>query len=161
MMDSILDTILKDIYAFNRLRHCLRVLKSYFVKSFFGEEKETETLSPQDVNWLSSLPKDFYQTFNKDNVYQIFENLETAISQLQVLIIYLSFETNDQTIIQIGSFARSIFNSPRLILDTKYDPNLIAGCALTWKGVYRDYSLKVKIAQQKSEILESFKKFLR
>ena len=41
------------------------------------------------------------------------------------------------------------------------DPRLIAGAALVWKGVYRDYSLRAKLEQKRQELLEEFRKFLR
>lgn len=87
-------------------------------------------------------------------------DLENNISKLQVLILYLPFEVNDRIVEQIGQKTRIIF-SQLLLLDIKYDPSLIAGCALVWKGILRDYSLKAKIEQEKAQILESFKKYLR
>ncbi len=157
-MNDILNTILKDTYTLTQLKHRLNILKSHLLNSFFGNQIE-ENLPPPDLNWLKSLPTPIYQQFNKDNVYQIFTDLENKINQFQPLIIYLTFEPDDSVLSQIGTFARKTFKG-LLLLDTKFDPNLIAGAALVWKGVYKDYSLRAKIEERKAEMLDSFKKFL-
>lgn len=158
-MNDILTTILKDTYTLTQLKHRLNILKFYLLNSFFGGQAQ-ESWSPPDLNWLKSLPTPIYQQFNKDNVYQIFTDLESKINQFQPLIIYLTFEPDDAAMAQIGAFARKTFKD-LLLLDTKFDPNLIAGAALVWKGVYKDYSLRAKIEESKLEMLDSFKKFLR
>ncbi|MBI2338374.1 F0F1 ATP synthase subunit delta [Candidatus Daviesbacteria bacterium] len=160
MNDEILNTITKDTFTLTLLKHRLRILKSNLLKKIFGSEAPAEQLSVQEANWLSSLPASFYQKFNKDNVYQIFDAIETKINSMPVLLIYIAFEADDQTIYQIGMNLKKSFTSITLF-DIKVNPALIAGCALSFGGIYRDYSLKAKIEDKKSEILESFKKFLR
>lgn len=176
-MDEILAVILQDTYSLTQFKHRLRTLKSNLIETFFGETHLASTsgeessfgtgptpevnLAPQDLDWLKSLPSGFYQNFTKDNVYQVFTNLEGEIPKLKILIMYLSFEPDDVTLNQIGQASRKAFASPLLLLDIKLNPILIAGPALSWKGVLRDYSLKAKLTERKEEILQSFKKFLR
>lgn len=162
-MNEILSTILKDTYSLASLKHRLRILQSYFLKAFFGETEATAdiALSTQDSTWLKSLPESFYQKFNKDNVYEIFSGLEKEMENLKILNLYLSFEPDEVTANQIGSVARRTFNLPALLLDIKVDPNLIAGTALVWKGVRRDYSLKAKLEEKRQELSEEFRRFLR
>ncbi len=167
-MDEVLSIILKDTYSLSQLKHRLRVLKNNLLQTFFGETHLEGgpgllpgELSPEDLNWLKSLSPQFYQNFTKDNVYQIFSDLDSSSLKLDTLTLYLSFEPDDITLSQIGSFARKTSNSPSLLLDIKLDPRLIAGTALSWKGVYRDYSLRAQLATKKQELWEEFKKFLR
>lgn len=159
MIDQILDTILKNTFSLTSLKHRLRILKSYLEANLFGS-KETEAPIKEDSDWLKTLPPPFYQNFNKDNVYQIFSQLEHKISQYAVLIIYLTFVADEAVLSQIGQKARKTFANPALLLDVKYDPKLIAGTALSWKGMYKDYSLHSRIEEKRGDILESFKKFL-
>lgn len=179
-MDPTLAIILKDTYSTTQLKHRLRILKAELVNKFFGGGPEDGynpglgnaalkgnkpglnigSLSPQDQNWLKSLPADFYKKFNKSNVYKIFSDLESKISNIPTLTLYLTFEPDESTLEQIGNFARKMFG-PNLMLDIKLDLTLIAGAALGWKGVLRDYSIKTQIEAKKGEILESFKRFLR
>lgn len=161
-MEDILTIILKDTYSLTQLRHRLRILKSNLLNTFFGGNpaSASEIMPPQDLEWLKSLPPAFYQKFNKNNVYQVFTDLEGQITRLQTLVMYLPFEPDYPTLNQIGAFARKTF-SPNLLLDIKLDPNLIAGTAFSWKGMLRDYSLRAQLAERKQEILQEFKKFLR
>lgn len=160
MADEIFDIILKDTYSLSQLKHRLRILKSNLLKTFFGSESENIPLSAQDLDFLKSLPENFYEKFNKDNVYQKFTELDQKINTLDILTMYLPFETDEATVNQISLFARKTFR-PTLILDIKLDPNLIAGTSLVWKGIMRDYSLRAKIQEKKGEILQGFKRFLK
>lgn len=159
-MNDILTAILKDTFTTTQLHYRLRILKDYLINSFFGGSKDSETYPVQDLHWLKSLPPAIYRQFSKDNVYRIFADLERQSEKREVLTIYLTFQPDDLTLARIGNFARKTFGLP-VLLDTKFDPNLIAGCALVWKGVFKDYSLRTKIAEKKVEVLGSFKKFLR
>lgn len=161
MEEDILNTLLKDTYTLTSLKHKLRIFKTYLAKSLYGGDADKQQLSTEDVNWLKSLPGNFYTSFNKDNTYQFFKNLESTLSELPCLIIYLPFEGDNQAISAIGQYVRASFANPKLLLDVKYDPRLIAGCALSWKGIYKDYSLRILIEAKKTEITESFKRVLR
>lgn len=158
-MDEILSIILKDTYSLTQFNHRFRILKSSLLKTFFGGPGES--MNPQDLNWLQSLPEGFYRQFTKDNVYDILGKVERKNTELTLLTMYLTFEPDDTALTQIGAVARKTFGLPFLLLDIKFDPRLIAGAALAWKGVYRDYSLRSKIEGRKLEILQEFKKFLR
>ncbi|MBU1032252.1 hypothetical protein KKE03_05040 [Patescibacteria group bacterium] len=157
-MNDILNTILKDTFSHTLLNHRVKLLKSNLLKTFFGGA--SPTLTPSDLNWLKSFPESFYRNFNKDNVYQIFSDLEQNYAKLPILTIYLAFEPDEATVANIGAFTRKTFGLP-FMLDIKLDPRLIAGAALSWKGVYRDFSLRTRIEEKKEEISQSFKKFLR
>lgn len=165
-MDQILNTILSNTYTVTALKSRLNVLKSYLSQHFFGAQQQqgetvnTVNMEHKDLAWLKSLSSEFFQNFNKDNMYNIFAELEKGINELKTLTIYLTFEPDDTSLANIGSFARKLFGN-YLLLDTKFDPNLIAGPALVWKGIYKDYSLRSKIEQKKTEILDSFKQYLR
>lgn len=153
-----LNIILKNTYSLTQLNHRLSILKAYLVENLFASV-QMKQLQPQDLSWLQSLPDTYFQSFNKDNIYSVFNQLESQKKALKLLTIYLTFEPDDATLAQIGETARKLFGN--LLLDIKLDPNLIAGAALVWKGVYRDYSLRSKIEQKKGEVSQGFKKYLR
>lgn len=158
-MSPLLTAILKDTYTLAQLKYRVSLLKNYLLQNLFGSQQKLE-FGVKDANWLKSLPPDFYQNFNKDNVYRLLADIEKQKEGLKNLTIYLTFEPDDFTLNQIGAYARKSFGE-QILLDVKYDPNLIAGCSLVWKGVYKDYSLKAQLKEKQSEILDSFKKFLR
>lgn len=161
MMDQeILTTILKNTFSLTQFNSRVKLLKSNLLKIFFGGNGDGN-LPAMQAEWLKSLPESFYQKFNKDNVYNIFSALEKMGAKLPILTIYLTFEPDDVTLSQLGLFSRKTFGFLTLLLDIKIDPKLAAGCALVWKGVYRDYSLHAKIEEKRNEISQEFKKFLR
>lgn len=160
MDTEILNTILQNTFSLAQFKTRVNLLKANLLKTFFGGNGENTTPPLQDLNWLQSLPPGFYQKFNKDNVYSIFTELGKAQTKLPVLTMYLTFEPDDQTLSQIGEYVRKNFGQ-NLLLDIKLDPKLIAGTSLVWKGMIHDYSLKAKLQEKKTEILQGFKKFLR
>lgn len=156
-MDNILNIILNNTYSLHQLKHRLSILKTYLQNTLFGATPSQ--IQPADLLWLKSLPPSFFQNFNASNLSDTFIQLEKSIASLKTLTLYLTFEPDDEALSQIGQAIRKLFG--QLLLDIKYDPSLIAGAALVWQGVYKDYSLRSKIEDKKGMILQSFKKFLR
>lgn len=157
---DILEIILKNTYSFPQLKRRIRALKEYLSVKIYSQSDAYQYLEEKDADWIKSLPQDFLLQFNKDNISRIFLEIEGEIAKLPILTIFLSLDATEQVLEQIGSFVKNNFSSFKLI-ETKYDPNLIAGCALAWNGVYRDYSLRARVEQKKMEILQGFKKYLR
>ena len=158
-MDNILNTILINTYTGTQLKHRILVLKTYLEQQFFAGQTQ-KSLNFSTDPWIKTLPPTLLAQFNKDNLSTIFESLQTEIQKIQPLTLYLTFDPDEQTTASIGEFARKTFGSS-IILDIKYNPNLIAGASIVWKGIYKDYSLKSKIEEKKTEVLQSFKQFLR
>ncbi|OGE37328.1 hypothetical protein A3D79_00090 [Candidatus Daviesbacteria bacterium RIFCSPHIGHO2_02_FULL_39_8] len=164
MEKKILTTILNNTYTLSQLRKRVNILKNYLTLRFFGNsqewEKQANQFDPEEIAWLQNLDETFWQNFNKDNVYPIFEEIEKNLAKANILNVYLPFETNSQIAATLGQYMRKLFD--RVILfDIKLDPSLIAGCALSWQGIYKDYSLRKKIADNRIQLMESFKKFLK
>lgn len=159
MDNKILSTFLKDTYTLSQLKHRLKILRIKLSQQFFGGQSE-DTLSPLDLKWFDSIPKELLSLFNKDNYSRLISDMELSLSKLQMLTVYLPFEANDDALKDIGTKSRQLFGE-QFLLDIKYNPELIAGCALSWKGIYKDYSLHARIEERKQVIGESFKKFIR
>lgn len=157
-MDAILQKILESTYTLSQLKHRVRALHEYLSAKLFAPQNPPQ-LEPGDSAWVNSLGNDFLGQLNKDNINKIFTGLDAYIRQLKPLIIYIAFESTDESNNQVGKMLRKEFTGHK-IFDVKIDPKLIAGCALSLNGVYKDYSLRVKIENEKGKILESFKKFL-
>ncbi len=158
-MEPILNKILENTYTLSQLRHRVHALHEYLSAKLFAPQTPLQ-LEPGNLNWVNSLGNDFLGQFNKDNINKIFTGLDTYIRQLKPLIIYAAFEPTDESNSQIGQILRKNFTNHK-IFDAKIDPKLIAGCALSLNGAYKDYSLRLKIESEKTKILESFKKFLQ
>ena len=158
-MDFVFEQILKNTYTISQFNHRLRVLKIFLNDKLFDGSKPVE-LAIEDQNWLKSLPSEFFNQFNANNLLDIIQSIQQKLSQSPTLILNIAFSADDQSLSQIGEFVRKNFKS-FTILDIKYNPGLISGCALVWKGIYKDYSLKAGIEAKKEEVFAEFKKFLR
>ena len=156
-MDSQFAEILKNTYTTVQFNHRLKVLKFFLTAKVFGGK--SPDVPPEDLSWFNSLSKDFVSNFDADNLSTSLQSLEETFSQSPILTINISFNPDEGTISQIGEYIRQNFTTFTL-LDIKYAPSIIAGAALVWKGVYKDYSLKMAIEGKKDQVLEGFKRFL-
>lgn len=157
-MNTILSNILNNTYTIGDLKTRIRALKSRLNHQIFGSPPVEE--NPDIASWLNGLGEDFYQLFNKDNVSAKLLKLEQEATKIEPLILYLAFEPDEKQIKELGIWTRQNIN-PAIILDIKYNPELIAGAAIVWKGNFRDYSLRYTIDQNKQQILTSFRGYLR
>lgn len=161
-----MDKILLATYTLTTLQKRLRALRAYLLHRFFSalpDEKDSlkdVDLTVNDLSWIYSLGNDFISGFNRDNVYSKLLKLEDEVKKLPLVTLYLAFEPNDEAVRLIGEFLRNQFSAD-IIFEYKNNPALIGGAALAWKGIYKDYSVKELINQKQSEILMSFKTYLK
>jgi hypothetical protein len=151
----ILEKILADTYTLSDLHKRIRTLKTYLLKILFQSSEQIDEPLQSERNWLHSLGDEFYKQFNQQNIYPILEELEKELKNINILVMYLPIDPNKSQIDQIGAFLRKNYGD-KFILDMKYDPQLIGGCALVWNGIYKDYSLRASIQNNSQKILESF-----
>lgn len=150
------DKILTSVYTFHDLLDRLQFLKTYLkIKIFGGKE---ENFSSQDMIWLAGLGKDFLEDITKDNLDQTFADLEKKIKIVKPLVVFVPNELPSEVIRDIVVKLRRDYG-PNFLVDLKVDPNLIAGCALVWNGIYKDYSLRGKMTEMRTEVLSILKKW--
>jgi len=78
---------------------------------------------------------------NKDALHQTITYLQQSIKNCSILALDLAFEPTEETLSLIQAWLKELIHEPVLIaLRTKHD--LIGGCVFSFKGKYRDYSLK-------------------
>lgn len=157
-MNDILNLMMENTYTLPDLKHRLRILKEYLEAQVFSKNTSL-SFDPEDSAWLNSLPSGLFSQFNKDNLPDIFTTLEQTIDKISPLTLYLSFEPNKEIVSAISAWLRQNL-SQKPILEIKFDPGLIGGCALVKDGIYKDYSLKARIEEQKEVILTEFKKYI-
>ena len=158
-VNTILQKIIETSSTLGQLRHKVRILKEYLSHQIFAVSEPAPQFESEDLSWLNSLDRSFLGQFNKDNIVKTFETTEAALNTIKPLIIYIAFAPTDELNYQIGLFLRKNFLNHK-IFEIRTDPNLVAGCALSYKGVYKDYSLRTIIESKREQILKSFKKFL-
>lgn len=155
-MNEILDKVLEDTFTIYEARKRLRNLKNFLVNKLFAQGSKQDELNQEDLDFLNSLDEKFLSNFNKINLYQVFDALEESLNKISPLVIYLPFEIGHKESFQIGIWLRKNYGK-NFLFEVKFDPSLIAGCALVWNGIYKDYSLKAKIAENQVQIIAKFK----
>ena len=98
---------------------------------------------------------------SSDGFSKMSEEVDKFIASLSPLTIYFVFMPEEGQVKEIGEWLRKSLNNPRLLFNVKVDPGLIGGCAVVYKGVYKDYSLKAKISENKGKLIEEFRKYFK
>lgn len=84
---------------------------------------------------------------------------QKEIEEAGELVIYTANQLTPDQLAVVGKKARELFGE-ELFLDCRVDTSLIAGAAVSIGGQYRDYSLKMKLAEAKGKIREIYKDLL-
>ena len=158
MEEKILDKILINTYTMASLKRRLKALKSRLSEQFFGGDTNKEMVI-EETNWLNTYGVQFLSDFQKETFYQSIGKIEQLVNLIKPLTIYISFPADEESIKNIGIKVRETY-SQKVVIDLKYDPDLIGGCAFIWNGVYRDYSIRNTLKLDREKLLESFKSFL-
>lgn len=162
MEDKLVSKILENTFTQQELNRRLGILKEYLNKKIFTSKKNGQLLEleAEDQAWIDTLGDDFLNKFNKDNLVKLLDGLANKTKQLKSLGIIIPVEFPQDQVKLLGEKVRSSFGQ-NFLIDIKLDPSLIAGCALVWNGVMKDYSIRAKIDESKQTILETFKRSIK
>ncbi len=166
MENTLLTAFLQNTYSTYQARKHLLILKHELEKRFFNSQQKSEdTESAQDSTdtmWLTSLDEDFFKPFNQMNAYQVLDDLEKEIKKNPTITLFIAFTMPEEEINRLGVWLRiHMVRIPNLLCEIKIDPNLLAGCALSFKGIYKDYSLMQRIEANKQQIIANLKNYLK
>jgi len=162
MSVKLLDQILKETYVKHQALLRLHALKEVTLHRIFSRKalpKDPSYLTDRTAAWLDSLDQTIYKQFDRNNAYKIFEETEKELKAIPSLIIYLPFELPDDEVNHLGKYLRQDYGK-NFLIDILIDPELVAGAAFVWKGDYKDYSLRQKIDENKSQILYHLHNYL-
>lgn len=165
MDQTLLEYILQDTFTKTFALKKVIALKDYLLTKIFSSPKQTSeenniTEDPEITIWVANLDPAVYSWINPQNIYEIFENLEKSIKAIEPLMLYLPHEIPLAYITEIGQKLRADYGKS-FLMDIHIDPNLIAGPALSYRGFYRDYSVKQKIMDNRQEVLSTFRKYIK
>lgn len=139
--------MLRTCFTKTELHRRINILRDFLEAKFFmGETHSLQDwlyahhIPDPDSQAILSWGKAFYDSFTADNVYQVISDFTKFVSELPILTMYLPFTPQEKEMVSLGIWCRKNINA-RCILDIRSDPSLVAGCTLSWNGVYRDYSL--------------------
>lgn len=155
-----LDKILQNTYTLSVLKKRVRALKERVNVELFGLKVDPKHQDKEHLMWISSLGTDFFKVFTKDDFEEVFDKLDKQISEISPLVIYFAFDPGPSQTILIGAWLRQNMGKS-FIFDIKLDYSLIGGCAFVWHGVYKDYSVKSKLIENKQKLIEGFREYLK
>lgn len=166
MTQTTTDIVLEQSVTQTEAIRNLNRLRIYVSNRVFGDHSKQPASGPADLSligdadWETLLGKEFLDQFTPENTQQLFEQAEQELKNIKPLVIYLPVELPHIEISRLGQHLREDYG-PKFLLDIKLDPTLIAGAAFVWGGVYRDYSLKQKISENREKILDTLREYIK
>lgn len=169
MEEKILNEILKDTFTLDSLKKRVQVLKLILEKQIYrphppaggADDEPKSELEVREEKWLSGFNKDLLTGMTSDMFGPLNERIDTFIANINALTIYFVFIPDEGQIRQVGEWLRKNLDQPRLVFDFRVDPSLIGGCAFVYKGIYKDYSLRARISDNKEKLIEEFRKYFK
>lgn len=157
-MDEVLKLFLQSNYSSNQIRHRFNTLKNFLQARLFNSNLLSE-IPVEDKKWLESLDSKLISYFNPYNMDTEFKSFEQRLHDIKPLTIFLPFQIPDEEVDNLGLYIRQNFKKDA-VLEIKFDGNLIGGAAISWNGVYKDYSIRFLITQNQTQLIEAFKNYL-
>ena len=159
-------TVLKTCYTRNDISRRLRLLRDYLEQNYFTENRMDMTkflvmrrATTDDIDAFIGWGDDFFKSFTRKTAYALIDNMTEKVKTLQVASLYIPYEPVPAEINKIGSWFRGNIG-PTVILDIHADPTLLGGCAVVWKGTYRDYSLRYYMLKKRQEIVRVIEEYV-
>lgn len=126
------------------------------------ELKSIERLSHKylesKIKLIKQFPEQFFALFNRTNFQKELKKITQAVAKAEVVTIHLPFQLPEEEQTKLGSWFKDNLGLTTLY-EVSFDPSLIGGCALSFKGFYKDLSLKARIAANQQQIVKSLRQF--
>jgi hypothetical protein len=173
------EKILRATYTKPQLIRRIRVLKDFLSFSLYEHPESRQNPLQKQVDdylalqqlahsadsshfrereWLISLGQDFYNQITPALFTELCENFEKSLKNIQDFVLYIPTELPEKEQFLIGEWFKNNID-PKLIFEIRIDPDLVGGCVLSYKGMYRDYSLRSTLAQSRQVILDNLRAF--
>lgn len=168
---ALIDILLSDTYTQDDFKRRMFLLRSLVSSMYFHSPLPSlQSISHDTDTWLSTLLGSEYKAgrftlssqlkeYSESSLYTELQTIEQHILTTPPLDLFLPYPLSKEEISHIGNYLRTALGVMHL-LRLSYDSSLIAGCALSFKGVYKDYSLKKKMKETAAEREEIIRKVL-
>lgn len=165
--EQLLTTILKTSFSRTDLHRRVRLWRAFLEKQYFGKGKRdallkfltSEKVSVADTEAIVSWGDAFYETFTKDNAYELTDILIESLKGLQLVNLYVPFEPTEQDLQRYGEWFRANVDK-YILIDVHVDSATFGGCAFAIEGVMRDYSLRSRLEGYTPQIHEILGKYV-
>lgn len=159
--NTLFQKILETTYTKRQLERRIKSLQFYISNRLFapGNAQIQESVEEQELYWIVSLGEEFYENFTKENMDKLLKEFMAEADKIEPMTIFVACSLPDADLEMLGVKLRKKYGSD-FLLDVRHDSELIGGAAVVWKGVYQDYSIKKRIADNRDQILERIKEFV-
>jgi hypothetical protein len=126
----------------------------YFTPSreSFGDWAPKAGVQFDDVDVLAELDGPFWDSFARETMYQILENMRVAIGKLPSIGLYVPHKPEPADALGYGEWLRKNVN-PNLVMDVHVDDGTVGGCAIAADGMWRDYSVRYFMRKKRVDII--------
>lgn len=155
---QLMSLFISNCYTTHKVNKRVRNLKNFLTQKIFNSEGLDEEIDSEELEWVSNLDESLLEKINKDNLGPIFQKIDADLKALKVLTIYFAVQIPQNELDRLGIWLRQNFLKD-MLFESRLDPTLLAGSALVWNGVYKDYSIRAKIQEKKIQLIESLKTF--
>lgn len=171
-MTTALKTVLSNTYTKSSLMSRMILLRQFLEYQFFRPHQNSnlfylindyfsaEKISRDEFNAFTLWDYEFFNQFNRENFYARLESLEKESDLLPLVGVFLPFHPPIYEIPRLALWLRKNVSGETL-MDLKFDQSLIGGCALVWRGVYHDFSLRYFIEKYKPGVKNEIEQFLQ
>ncbi len=117
-------------------------------------EKVESTISSRTYHVLKELEaKGFINVNNPEQLSYFFQLAHKYIQQMPRLQLQIAVDLNEQMLTKVYAWvSRTVKN--RVFLDIVVKPQILAGCAMVYRGVYRDFTLRTMLEEQSKAIFK-------
>ncbi len=146
-------------YTYSDVNKALGFLRNFLETNLFSGQKVT----PEEFSDANKLDQSYQDWLVKSLTNSEIKNLSskdylTFISALKVQIdstprlgIYFPFVFPEKNLAELAKKSAETVGQ-RVLLDIKFDPDLVGGCAFVWKGNYGDFSMRSLIKQNNEKV---------
>lgn len=147
--DQLLKTIMDSSFVKADVLRRTRIVREYLEQRFYtpGDKKNLKeflsvpSISEDDRKVMSAWGGDFYDSFTKENAYDLLEKVNGQVKDLPTVNLYIPIELGPDEVSKLGSWFR-INVDKNILIELHVDSSTFGGCAFAWNGVYTDYSLR-------------------
>jgi len=165
--EKLLETILTTSFTKVDAHRRIRLWREFLEQKYFGKGKKAALLeylkkqevSVSDIEAIDSWGEGFYDTFTKDDAYELTDILTESLKSLALISIYVPYEATDDDHKKFGMWVRANIDKYALI-EIHVDSQVFGGCAVSVDGRYYDFSLRHRLETHTQDIHGILEKYV-
>lgn len=167
MTNPSLKTFMEHTYTRADFAHDISLMREFFEFIFFTKRDASASkegidqfvaLNKKplgDVVFLRSLPPSFLESFTKESLYEMLNQLTEESKKLKTLSLTVPVALSRADVEAIGTWAHQEV-SPDILIDFDVDPSIAVGCRLVWNNMLRDFSFNHYLIKNQIALYDRF-----